>query len=148
MNTRNYDINHKPDVFKGHRFAISCSPGSLYKPFSIRLRYQVDGNKDAEWIQTGVEDAIFLFPTAEDAHKRFYKCDYNYEIRPEVFSDSKSLYVTVEGKPELITSRKVSNLLSIQCLTFSSLIFKTFLSSNPNLTLTLTQYLLPVAVLS
>ncbi|XP_062297010.1 scavenger receptor cysteine-rich type 1 protein M160-like [Scomber scombrus] len=101
MNTGNYDTNYKPDVFKGHRFAISCSPHSLYKPFSIRLRYEVDGDKAAEWIQTAVEDAIFLFPAPEDAHQGFYECDYNYEFKPEVFSKPQTLYLTMKERHDV-----------------------------------------------
>lgn len=147
IHTLDQDFGYRSEVVKGHRFAISCSTGSLYKPFSMRLRYEVDSDQAVEWIQPTVgKTAMFFFPAAEDAHQGYYNCDYNYEFKPDFFSKQQLLYVTVTGKSELITSSQVSSSLSIQSLTFY-LNFLVVTLTPPTITLTLTQYLLSIVVL-
>ncbi|XP_062296998.1 scavenger receptor cysteine-rich type 1 protein M130-like isoform X2 [Scomber scombrus] len=93
------DLGYRSEVVKDQRFAISCSTGSLYKPFSMRLRYRIGHRIDqaAEWIQPAVgKSAIFFFPAAEDAHQGLYECDYNYEFKPDFFSNPQTLYLTVK----------------------------------------------------
>lgn len=51
-----------------------------------------------------------MFPAAEDAHRGAYQCDYNYDFSPDVFSDPRTIFVTVKGKPEFINASCGKNL--------------------------------------
>ncbi|XP_053188847.1 antigen WC1.1-like isoform X2 [Scomber japonicus] len=102
IHTLDQDFGYRSEVVKGQRFAISCSTGSLYKPFSMRLRYEVDSDQAVEWIQPTVgKTAMFFFPAAEDAHQGYYNCDYNYEFKPDFFSKQQLLYVTVTERHDV-----------------------------------------------
>ncbi|KAM7418367.1 hypothetical protein PAMA_015813 [Pampus argenteus] len=86
-----------PDyVFKGQRFVISCS-ANTDDATVISIRLKSDSDPPTEWIQTGVNStARFLFPAAQDKHEGVYKCDYNYNIKPDVFSTPSIFHITVK----------------------------------------------------
>lgn len=99
------------EVFKGHRFAIFCKNVSPYKALSIRLKTGVYTQHPSEHIQSPVDnEAVFMFPAAEDAHQGTYQCDYNFDFSPEVFSKPSTTFVTVKGKPEFINASCGKNL--------------------------------------
>uniref|UniRef100_UPI0037E7545E scavenger receptor cysteine-rich type 1 protein M130-like n=1 Tax=Semicossyphus pulcher TaxID=241346 RepID=UPI0037E7545E len=101
------DFN-KPQVFKGHHFAIQCSIHSPFSILSVRLKSHVYTRNPLEQIQAPVDgQAIFFFPAAEDSHQGRYQCDYNFNFSSEVFSKPQFISVTVK---ELNDVRLVSEL--------------------------------------
>lgn len=102
------DVFYKAhQLFKGQRFVISCSINTDYKILSIRVQYGVYSDHPTVWTQPAVDGAArFNFPAAQDAHQGTYQCDYNYDFKSEVFSKPNTLYLTVKGKPKLISIAK------------------------------------------
>ncbi|XP_065805981.1 scavenger receptor cysteine-rich type 1 protein M130-like isoform X2 [Labrus bergylta] len=88
---------YPPKVFKGHRFAISCTVDSPYSVLSIRLKSHIGTDHPNEWIQSPHDKkAVFIFPVAEDAHQGTYQCDYNLNFSSDIFSQPKFISVQVE----------------------------------------------------
>nr|XP_029137701.1 scavenger receptor cysteine-rich type 1 protein M130-like [Labrus bergylta] len=88
---------YPPKVFKGHRFAISCTVDSPYSVLSIRLKSHIGTDHPNEWIQSPHDKkAVFIFPVAEDAHQGTYQCDYNFNFSSDIFSQPKFISVQVE----------------------------------------------------
>ncbi|XP_049901533.1 scavenger receptor cysteine-rich type 1 protein M130-like [Epinephelus moara] len=84
-------------IFKGQRFAITCSKFSKYDIASYRLRFGVNSDNHTEQTQSpDTGEAIFTFPAAEDADQLVVKCDYNLNISSEIYSTSKTITLTVE----------------------------------------------------
>ncbi|XP_042249223.1 scavenger receptor cysteine-rich type 1 protein M130-like [Thunnus maccoyii] len=95
--TPQHVFDEDPQLFKGQRFAISCSTSTVLKILSIRLKFRVGSDHPTEWTQPAVDGtARFFFPAAEDAHRGTYQCDYNYDFNSDVFSEPKTLYLTVK----------------------------------------------------
>ena len=93
--------DNNTEVLKGHRFAISCSYASPYNVSSIRLRSGDGSDPSSEQIKApNQNEAVFLFPAAENYHQGTYQCDYNFDFSKEIFSEPWIMHLTVKGKPE------------------------------------------------
>ncbi|XP_074530854.1 scavenger receptor cysteine-rich type 1 protein M130-like [Halichoeres trimaculatus] len=89
-------------VFKGHRFAISCSMSSPFSILNFRLTSLTKKPKSMVQLQAPVDGkAVFFFPAAEHADQGTYRCDYNFNLSPEVFSKAKSVGILVKGNDYL-----------------------------------------------
>ncbi|XP_034080418.1 deleted in malignant brain tumors 1 protein-like isoform X1 [Gymnodraco acuticeps] len=85
------------ELLKGHRFAISCSYASPYNVSSIRLRSGDGSDPSSEQIKApNQNEAIFLFPAAENYHQGTYQCDYNFDFSQEIFSEPEIMHLTVK----------------------------------------------------
>ncbi|KAK5936405.1 hypothetical protein CgunFtcFv8_027719 [Champsocephalus gunnari] len=85
------------ELLKGHRFAISCSYASPYNVSSIRLRSGDGSDPSSEQIKAPEQnEAIFLFPAAENSHQGTYQCDYNFDFSQEIFSEPRVMHLTVK----------------------------------------------------
>ncbi|KAJ4944262.1 hypothetical protein JOQ06_012807 [Pogonophryne albipinna] len=86
------------ELLKGHRFAISCSYASPYNVSSIRLRSGDGSDPSSEQIKAPKQnEAIFLFPAAENYHQGTYQCDYNFDFSQEIFSEPSIMHLTVKA---------------------------------------------------
>ncbi|KAF3851773.1 hypothetical protein F7725_005128 [Dissostichus mawsoni] len=86
------------EVLKGHRFAISCSYASPYNVSSIRLRSGDGSDPSSEQTKAANQnEAVFLFPAAENYHQGTYQCDYNFDFSKEIFSKPRIMHLTVKG---------------------------------------------------
>ncbi|XP_061882180.1 scavenger receptor cysteine-rich type 1 protein M130-like isoform X2 [Entelurus aequoreus] len=89
-------------VLRGHRFAITCSHNTLYTIQSFRLTKRLHVGDPTVWTEPAVDNsATFLFPAAEDSHKGFYDCDYNYQLSSATFSETKTISITVQEPHDL-----------------------------------------------
>lgn len=87
-------------IFTGQRFIITCSHSTPFTILSFRIRTGIYSQNPAAWTQPAVENkAEFLFPGAEQSPQRTtYHCDYNYDFKPEIFSETAPVYLSFKGR--------------------------------------------------
>ncbi|CAJ1053857.1 scavenger receptor cysteine-rich type 1 protein M130-like [Xyrichtys novacula] len=90
------DSKNTPHIFRGHRFAISCSSSIIYSILSFRLKSRIYSEEPSEQSQTPVDGEAIFFSTAEDIDSGTYQCDYDLVLRPNVFSRMKDFTVFVK----------------------------------------------------